>query len=442
MKSLKKINWKRLLLDNWGLKLLSLIIAATLWFVVYIVDDPVDEKTFSNIKVVLLNTEQIVENGQIYEVVDNTNVLRAVTVEAPRSVLDKMEPEDIVAEADIDNLSDIETVKIQLSCPKYGDQVSRITGSSVNVKLEIENKKSKWFDIKYNVSGQVADGYMIGANGITLSQNRLEIEGPESKVNRIAKAVVDIDVAGISGDMLTPVAVYLVDETGKQASFGAVTQSVRSVNASVDVLLVKEIPLEFVPTGVPAEGYLPTGALEASPTSVLVAGNAPAINNITEIIVSKELDLTDVESNLELTIDLEEAGYLPPGIIFADNTFDGKVEAIVYVEEEMEKSLRLRGGNLEITGIPDGIFAEVVVDQDMPFLEIRGLARNLESLRESALTGTIDMESWMEERLIETLENGIYYLPVEFQLEEGQTAANEVAVQIQIMKLEEEMILE
>ncbi len=438
MKNLKQINWKHLLLDNWVLKLASLIIAATLWFVVYIIDDPVEEKTFNNIKVNLLNTEQITENSQVYEILDNTNTLRTVTVEAPRSILEKIEAEDIVAEADIDNLSDIETVAIKLSCPKYSDQISKITGSSVNVKLEIENKKSKWFDIKYNVSGEVADGYRIDVNGITLNQNRLEVEGPESKVNQIAKAVVDIDVAGISGDMLTTVTVYLVDAENKVISFDSVTQSVRSVNASVDVLAVKEIPVEFIPVGKPAEGYLATGTVEAGLTSVRVAGNYPAINEISKITISEELDLTDLESNLEQTIDLKSEGYLPPGIIFADDTFDGKVEVIVYVEEEMEKMLRLRSSNLQVTGVPEGLLAEVIIDQEMPFLEVKGLHQDLEQLRESTLTGTVNVAAWMEERKIEKITNGIHYLPVEFQLAEGQNAVNEVSVQVQFMVLDEE----
>ena len=54
MKNLKKMNWKRMLLDNWVLKLASLTIAIILWFVVIIEEDPVQEKTFYGIKVNLV----------------------------------------------------------------------------------------------------------------------------------------------------------------------------------------------------------------------------------------------------------------------------------------------------------------------------------------------------------------------------------------------------
>ena len=41
---------KKRLTNNLLLKILSLLIAFTLWFVVINIDDPVDEKSFSNIK--------------------------------------------------------------------------------------------------------------------------------------------------------------------------------------------------------------------------------------------------------------------------------------------------------------------------------------------------------------------------------------------------------
>ena len=52
---------KKLVLDNWGLKLISLLLAFVLWFVVISIDDPVREKSFSNIPVQLINTEELEE---------------------------------------------------------------------------------------------------------------------------------------------------------------------------------------------------------------------------------------------------------------------------------------------------------------------------------------------------------------------------------------------
>ena len=145
-------NWryhKEKLLSNWGLKLASLSIAFTLWFVVIIIDDPVDAKTFTNIQVKLVNTELITDNNMVYEILEDSAVVKKITFDAPKSVRDVIEPTDIVAEADFENLTATDTVAITYSCPKYAS-VSNISGNVANVKLSIEDKATKWVNIEWN----------------------------------------------------------------------------------------------------------------------------------------------------------------------------------------------------------------------------------------------------------------------------------------------------
>lgn len=58
---------RSIFLSHWLLKIMSLLLAFALWFVVISTNDPVDEKRFQNIKVSLLNTDLLAENGQVYE---------------------------------------------------------------------------------------------------------------------------------------------------------------------------------------------------------------------------------------------------------------------------------------------------------------------------------------------------------------------------------------
>ncbi len=424
-----------MLLDNWVLKLASLTVAFILWFVVIVEEDPVEDKTFYNIKVNLVNTKQLEEMGRVYEVLDGTDTLRSVTVEAPRSILQKLEDGDIIAEADLDNMSGINTVEIEFSCPGYSRDIISFEGNISNVKLSIEDKMSKSVDIKYNIVGEVTEGYMIGS--VTLGQNRLQLEGPESKVSQVARAVVDVDVAGSSGVISTLVDVYLVDSDGNALDFPSVSQSVKNVGIQVEVLTIKEIPVEYIPVGEPAEGYLVTGVVEGIPETVRIAGKSAVLNNMNVITVSDELDITGATETLVKTIDLED--YLNPGIGFADSGFDGIANVTVYIEEEKEKSLRLRRENLQVLNAPEGFLAEVVIDQEIPLLHVKGLEADIEPLRESTLIGTIDVGAWMEENRIETVTEGIQSIPVEIPLTEGQNAVNEVSVQILFTALEEEI---
>ena len=46
---------KKKLLSNWGLKLMSILLAFVLWIIVVNIDNPVEYKEFRNVKVQLLN---------------------------------------------------------------------------------------------------------------------------------------------------------------------------------------------------------------------------------------------------------------------------------------------------------------------------------------------------------------------------------------------------
>ncbi len=437
MKNLKKINWKHVLLDNWGLKLLAFSIAFVLWFVVITEEDPVDTKTFYGIKVDLVNTEKLVELGRVYEVLDGTDTLRSVTVEAPGSILDKMEASDIIAEADLNQISGMNTVEINFYCPAYSRDIIDIDGNISNVKLSIEDKMKKSLYIRHEELGQVADGHIMG--GVTLEHTRLEVEGPASKIEQISNAVVRVDVSGAMTDFATPLAVDLVDNSGNTLLFDSVQQSVETVNVNAKVLKLKEIPIEYIPIGEPAEGYLFTGVMEASPSTAIIAGSLKELNRINKIVISDELDMTGATETLEVVIDLENNKYLN-GTILYDDRFDGNARVKIHVEKEQEKDLVVRRDRLQILNTPENLMAELLVDQIMPTLQVKGLAADIEPLRESTLQSRIDIAAWMQQQNMDTIVPGVYSIPVEFELAEGQTAVNEVFVEVLFSEMVEEVI--
>lgn len=77
---------KKLLTRNLGLKLASLVLAFVLWFLVAQIYDPKDTVTFNNIQVRLINTDLLEQEGKVYEVLDNSNLVR-VTVTGPQSIV-------------------------------------------------------------------------------------------------------------------------------------------------------------------------------------------------------------------------------------------------------------------------------------------------------------------------------------------------------------------
>lgn len=426
----KKI--KEILLDNLGLKLISLVLAFVLWFVVISIDDPVKEKTLTNIKVNLVNAEELEAKGMVWEVLDGTDVLKNVTFDAPLSVREVIEPSDIVAEADLGEITVAETVAIKFTCPKYSGQVTNITGSISNVKLSVEEKTSKWIDIKYNLIGEVADGYVIG--NVTLEQNRLEIEGPESKIAEVAKASVDVNVAGVSGSNLSVrVDIHLKDAQGNEVSYPTIKKNTETVRVTVDIYSTKEVPIEYQVTGEPADGYLLTGETEITPQRVLIAGPAATLNRISKITIPADvIDVTGVTANLEQMVDLKN--YLQ-GAVWAEDDFDGKASVTVYVEPVVEKGVSLKKENLTIMNAPEGYEVNFPENINMPVVTLSGLEKDLAEVE--VLNGVVDVAAYMKILEMEEMFSGIYALPVTLEIPDNLELEDTVSVFLEFVTPEE-----
>lgn len=424
MKSWKQI--KQALVSNKLLKLASLLIAFALWFMVIIIDDPVSDKTFTNIQVNLVNTELITDNGMMYEILESTDILKRVSFDAPKSIRDVIQPSDIVAEADFENLTATNTVAITFSCPKYSADVTNISGNISNVKLSIENKKTKWVNIEYTIAGEVADGYIIG--GITLDQNRLQIEGPESKIDMVEKAALEVNVAGIYSNSSSRYDVKLLSSEGEVISYPSISSNTQTVKVSVDILATKEVPVEYLAMGVPAEGYLATGVIKGNPETVLIAGTQSALKNINSITIpEEEINVTGAAADYEQMVDIEK--YLPNGIIFGDATFDGNAKVVVYIEKIAEKTISLTPDMIRVDNIPEGMIVEVVPEEGS-VLRVKGLHDDLLELQENTIQGVVDLAACAEAFGVEALTEGTYTMEVEFTLDEKYTQGEPVTVNV------------
>ena len=119
---------------NWGLKLGSFLFAVTLWIVVTNINDPISSVQFSEVPVTIRNADLITERGQVFEVLDGTNTIDTVTVFAPRSIIDTLDKSNVVATADVAELSSLDTIAIRLSTNKYNDKLESISGNIDSVK--------------------------------------------------------------------------------------------------------------------------------------------------------------------------------------------------------------------------------------------------------------------------------------------------------------------
>lgn len=420
------------IVNNWALKLFSVVAAFLLWLLVIRIEDPEDQKAFYNIPVKLVNTEILAEEDLVYEVLDKTDVVARVSVTAAKSIRDELSNSDIIAEADFQNLTVANTVEIRFYSQRYNDQISDITGSTEILKLNIEEKKTKRLSLDAVAVGAVASGHLLSE--VSADQNRIEVSGPESVISRIASARVTVDVTDSTENISTYSDVILYDGDGQEIPMDNLDMNTRSVRVKVEILATKEIPIRYSVMGVPAAGYLFTGEIAGSAERVTIAAAPEVLATVSEIVVPEDaLNITGQTENMVTNINVSE--YLPEGVIFAEEAFKGKVTVTVYIEQEKTRELEIGESHIRLQDVPEGYTAELYGESSTYKLTVKGLEAEVAPINVATLYGTVSLSEYMEEKQI--TEPGIYEAEVSFQLPESITVTNPVKVHIRISKTEE-----
>lgn len=429
---------KKKIFHNWGLKIASLLLAFLIWFLVAKFGDPLVTVTFPNVHVVLKNTEQLEKENKVYEVLDKTDTVR-VTVRIPNSMRAQLRASDIVAEADMNKLTEINTIAISYYIPNVEED--SISGDHDVVRLSVEERMTKWIRLQSQIKGEVAENYTVA--GTSADQNRIEVSGAKSMIEKISYASVELDVTGATNTISMNVEPQLYDAEGKRLDLAGISRNVDYVHMTVEVLATKEVPVEYTVMGAPAEGYMTTGKTECSQKTVKIAGSPAVLSGVNRILIPEEvIDVSGQSDDVTITLNLKE--YLPEGVRLVDSGLGSRVTVTVYIEPRIEKKLKLYARNFNIINVPEGYEARIALEENAdPLgeafyeLNVSGLRADINGIRQDDVIGTLDINAWLQEKQIENPKSGIYEIPAEFTLSEKIEQHDEVHVRVTLMKTED-----
>ena len=425
---------KHKITKNWGLKLVSFLFAAVLWLIVTNINDPSSPYKESNIPVVLKNTDLITNNGQIYEVLDGTDMIDSVVIWAPRSVVDKLNRSDIVAEADVRDLTSLNTISIKLSTNKYNDKLDSIKGSIENVKLNIENKETRSFPIKANLTGEVGEGYMVG--NVSTEQNLIRVSGPESLISQIARAQAEVDISGFTSNIGTDSDIRLYNEAGVEIKAESIEKSITKVRVNIEILEKKTVPISYKFSGIPAEDYRTTGEITSSRNSVELAGKSETLRGISAIEIPEGvIDVSGAVETVETVIDLRD--YLPAGVVLAEEGFDGNISVSVQIEQQRRQTVSGMMENIQFVGVPEGYEAVINEPEERYRVTLIGLASELAEIDVNTLEVYVDVAAWIEAQENPEPESGYFRMPLAVRLpERSQVILEDADVNVHLREAE------
>lgn len=439
----KKDRKKPAILNNIGLRIFALLAAALMWLLVTTINDPVITEQFDNVPVKLLNTEIITEADKVYQVLDNTDTIPVVKVTGARSIVDSIDKDNIVATADVRNITELGTVDISLTTNKNSGKLESIKGSIETVRLDIENRRTAIFTLRASATGEPGEGYVTG--DVTVEQNQVRISGAESVVSSISSAAVTVDVTGATGTITTNAEVHLYNSDGVEVDSSALTMNISSVRVSAVVLPTKELPVQAAVSGTPASGYVYARSFTANPATVIVAGRSSALAQAESITIPADrFSIEGATGAVTRTVNIRDL--LPENTSFADSSYDGEVEVTVNVEPVSYRTVEFALEDVALSGVPEGYRAELITINDneghtvtssqntLWNLVLSGLASDLEAADLSALAPTLDVGALTADAEDSSNLAGVYTGIVRFTLPEYVDAVNGVSAAVRLTK--------
>lgn len=418
---------ERRLTANLGLKILAFFAAVFLWLIVVNIDDPVTDKTYTGIPVKVVNEEVVTTTNRTYQIVDDTKEV-SVTVRAQRSVLNKIKAEDIIATADMKELSLGTQIPIEVSIQGYKYENAYTTPRNLQVQIDDEAKNN--FPITPSTIGTVREGYVVGE--LNVNPEKVTLRGPKTVINSISRVVAEADVSGLSENSDVEARMILYDANNNVIDQTLLANNLGKEGVSVEVTLyqVKNVPIKLDTSMVTAAKGYKVSTISVEPQSVSVTGDKSDLSKLKEINVpAEELIATNLTQRTEKIIDISP--YLPDGVSLVEENASSVVVTIT-IEQPGAKNYEVSTSFITVNNLADGLELSYGSTVDLE-IQIKGPDEIL-NVFSIAKKVSIDLKDYTTP--------GTYTVPVTVELPEGCSLVEDVSVEVILEEMTEENIEE
>lgn len=382
--------FQELLMKDLGWKLLSVAIAAIMWFMVINITQPVDTRNYSrplSIENIDALTSRNLTVGNLEEL-KNTKI--TVRVKAQRTALDRLNqnPEWITATVDLSELSyavNGDTVALPVNVSVQGGNTYGISSKSPSVvEVKVETLASKELPVDVQLQGYLEDGMYLSEP--ELSAETVLVMGPSSLVNRVTAVRAVISAEDLKETPIVNTKLLCCDMEGMEVK--GVTTNVEEITVSYALHDLRQVPIQVDITGTPASGYQ-VGNIICTPQYAQITGSAEDLENII-FLQMDSIDVSGRSSSVTETFYLKD--YLPEGIsLTAEDS--GIIQITVEISAQSSRQFTLPSSRLTVLGEEDGKTYDLHGDAHVT---IFGNGPILDGLRNEDLHGTIHVNGLSE----------------------------------------------
>ena len=417
------------LLNNLPLKILSILIAIVIWYVVVSVNDPIVKERF-DVPVQVTNEAYIAAGKKTYQIAEEYQTV-TVTVTDNNSVVSRLKASDITVTADLTQIVTMDTnpvyVPIKAACSMVKQE--KLSTVTATIPVEIEDVDSEKFPITIDAGNtKPAKDYEVGT--MTSDPESITISGPTSLINKISSVVAKVDVTNMRNSGTVTADLMIIDKNQDEmpeSQMEFLNFDSGSPQVDVDIELwrrVSGIKLSALYSGTPADGYQIKN-IYTTPEEITVAGSEEALAKLADEGNTIEIpeDYTSVagqRSDVETTVDLSDVlADVTDLKVSSSSSASVTVHVTVMPNESREFELdvdQIETGNLQST-------YTVLYDQTQLAIRIKASDKNLAKLDTSQINASIDLNG---------MGVGDYEVPVKITLPDGYELVDSVKTTIHI----------
>ena len=422
---------RKALLGNLWIKLLSLLIAIGIWLMVTNANNPVRTTLFPNVPITIVNQDSVADIGKVIEVQGSGTVTLRVTEK--RSVLERLSRDgsDFYVEADMNNITEMNTVPLTASCTNQTVTWDEIEISPSSLKVTLEDKVEQTYIASVSAEGVPAGGWEVGTCTIKEGKN-IVIAGPGSLINIINQVVAPVNVEGMQEEASVSSVLKIFDKNGdtftdaqlaslefKDENGNVLTN--HTVEVQADLWRIRtDLPIRVQTMGSPAWGYRVTG-ITTIPETISVAGTEEALEAVGAVFdVADQIDVTGLSQDVTQEIDLTDTLAQLDGLKLITDA-DPTVQVEVAIEANGDVTLTIPLSSINFVNKPEGMDL-VFTPADEVVVKVHALSEEAQKLSAEALSLSCDLAPCAEE--------GSFEVPVQVSLPEGYELASGVTLTV------------
>ena len=383
----KKITFKpvrTLRLKGIGSVILSLLAALVVWLAMVNIIDPVVTRRFSNVDVQVINND-VITSEETYEIIDGSSI--SLILEGRRSALDVMKNEDINAYVNLEDMSKVYSIPIEIELLNgYSDYAEIKYKSHNSMKIMIDSLVEKVVEVEYETIGELNDDTYI--SNISSPDTTVTIKGASNLVSTIDKVVLPVDVTDRKRSFESVVKPEVYDRNGKNITDENISLSITEFRVKVEMLNTKTVPLTVnIAIMETSEFKVLNYEIEKSEISIGSLGDELKEVNSIDITVDISPDIANITTNkLVKTIDIND--YIEEGLVVTNSS--SKVNINVDIETPVEKEISVDADNITIINTNDKL-KYTILDESYTF-KVKGFISDIEKLNQNSFKFSIDIE--------------------------------------------------